>query len=255
MGCRSHERRLPRLPEAPAPELFDPLPDVPARESAAACREASAEVRRPAGAAMNLRRVDTVDGSRGVYDGDRWVATFKRVEDLEEYLRLKRAPMTVAGERAREIVYGCRMGDQWTDTELISRIAAALTDLETANAELRDTAEEARQRYAWRALVEERDALKAEVERLRNAPVRQFNDNRDDLCAYILKLEADLRAATSAEAVKVNEQELAEVIATAIWHTPAGCEIDHLSVARQVIAFYDRAQAQKEEKHGPGTDH
>ena len=38
---------------------------------------------------MNLRRIDTVDGSRGVYDGDRWVATFKRVADLEDYLRMR----------------------------------------------------------------------------------------------------------------------------------------------------------------------
>ena len=45
--------------------------------------------------------------------------------------------MTDAGERAREIVYGCRMGDQWTDTELISRIADVLSALETENAESR----------------------------------------------------------------------------------------------------------------------
>jgi len=84
--------------------------------------------------------------------------------------------MSDAGERAREIV------DKWWGLpdyikvppveyeKLVAKIAAALTALETANAELRD-------RPTWRvlndlrdernALLGERDALKAEVERLR----------------------------------------------------------------------------------------
>ena len=135
-------------------------------------------------------------------------------------------------------------------------IAAALAALETENAELRR--ERSRDALDGQAALDEANnlvvTLKAEVDRLLGAQrtleglVIAANRQRREV-------QAKLDAATSAEAVKVNEQELAEVIATAIWHTPAGCEIDHLSVARQVIAFYDRAQAQKEEKHGPGTDH
>jgi hypothetical protein len=51
---------------------------------------------------MTLRRIDTIDGARGVYDDERWVATFKRVEDLEEYLTLKTA-LAASSQRANQV--------------------------------------------------------------------------------------------------------------------------------------------------------
>ena len=107
--------------------------------------------------------------------------------------------------------------------------------------------------------------LKAEVDRLRKEQDRLYTEvNLTNV--RLAEENARLRAATSAEAGKVVEaarelRRLTGVMTMALRDDNDGRKDYLQEVGRtedqmdRALATYDRAQAQKEEKHGPGTDH
>ena len=167
----------------------------------------------------------------------------------------------------------------------VGQIAAALADLETENAELRVAVSRANksacEEIAESERLRARDALdgqaaldeannlvvtlKAEVDRLRKEQDRLYTEvNLTNV--RLAEENARLRAATSAEAGKVVEaarelRRLTGVMTMALRDDNDGRKDYLQEVGRtedqmdRALATYDRAQAQKEEKHGPGTDH
>ncbi len=204
--------------------------------------------------------------------------------------------MSDAGEQARAVIneYRRRLGMgplDWSDpvqvnhgvTVVAECIAAALTALETANAESWRDWKKLVDDYALanKTLCEQRDTLKAEVERLRGEqrgaprkvescdlceePIGEKWEWVDEgwslACASCL---AKIRAATSAEAVKALVDALAFYADPATYFAigflpdpPCGDFMDDFDAtelgekpgkaARAALAAYDRAQAQKDQ--------
>jgi hypothetical protein len=156
--------------------------------------------------------------------------------------------MTDAGERARETakrIVNEYIGDNIRDPkghkvfDLEDDITIALTALETENAELR------RDRYATVMALEQSElmvaTLKAEVERLREDLTQAQREYEGPLAEE----NARLRAATSAEAVKVAEAARVYVNAHCVGNSSAKEQQGSWRHLKESVAAYDRAQAQR----------